>query len=50
MYTYLIPQGTDIQSLTVSQGSLSDYGLFDSTGTLVGPFNVPTNDTVSTLP
>jgi hypothetical protein len=50
VYTYLIPKGSNIQNSTVSQGSLSSYGLFDSTGTLVGPFNVPTNDIVSTLP
>ena len=50
VYTYLIPKGSGIQNSTVSQGALSSYGLFDSTGTLVGPFNVPTNDIVSTLP
>ncbi|MGD0311504.1 MAG: hypothetical protein ABSC90_03490 [Acidimicrobiales bacterium] len=50
VYTYLIPRGTGIQNSTVSQGALSNYGLFDSSGTLVGPFNVPTNDIVPTLP
>jgi hypothetical protein len=50
VYSYLEPSGTDIANLVVQQGNLGEYGLFDSTGSEIGPFNVPSNDDVSTLP
>jgi hypothetical protein len=50
VYSYLEPSGTDIANLVVSQGNIGNYGLFDSTGSEIGPFNVPSNDDVSTLP
>jgi len=50
VYTYLVPQGTTISSLTVAQEVISTgYGFIDADG-LVDNFNVASNDLVPTLP
>ncbi len=50
VYTYLVPEGTNLQSLTVSDEAISTGYAFIDAGGPVTNFNVASNNLVPTLP
>jgi hypothetical protein len=52
VYTYLVPQGTDVDNLTIVAGHPSTgYGIYNNSGTYQGPINTaPSTGYVQTLP
>ncbi len=52
VYTYLVPEGTDVDNLSIVAGyPSSGYGLFNNSGKYQGPFNTaPSTGYVQTLP
>ncbi len=50
VYTYLVPKGTNLQSLTVASNVISTgYAIFDYTGAPIENLQVASNDVVPTL-
>ena len=51
VYSYLVPRGTNVATVTFVGQPSTGYGLFTSTGSYVGPINTaPTTGVVPTLP